>query len=1215
MQLSGKFPGVSSRSYAALLTVLSFLVAVCGLSLPASAQTQMGAASQLTQMGALPNGGALGGGSPAGNSMGVNSLGNVIAGTSYGNSIAQFTPAGVVTTLGTFTYVGPVIVDSANNIYAGVLYNNLIVKIPYVSGTYAPITTPTYSMASCTGADTMECTVPNPLAGTAYSVNGYASMAFDKAGDLFFSSTNSGTTPNAIFECSVACLKNASTTPAVLVYQEPTSTTAQLYVGGLAVDASGNVFFTDSVTNGTLDSTASNLKEALALTATTFAAPTTLYTLTPAAPGNYDNQIDGVAVDANNVYFATVNDGIFAMPNTKGVVNKAGLFTVSNAGAKIMTTDGAGNFYIANYVNTGDAVERVSVGTVSAPSTAVGSFSAAPNVTVFLSDGTCTGTPPAAATFTSSNAEFSTTLGKICSANSLTGTATFSATVAFTPAGSGTRMATETGKDQLTNTLTFTATGTGTGGSAVTVATPTFSPAGGTYTATQTVALSDATAGSTIYYTTNGSMPTTASIAYTGPITVATTETIMAIGVATGDTNSTVASATYTINQPTAATPTFSPAGGTYASAQTVTLADTTTGAMIYYTTNGAMPTTASIAYTGPITVSSTETIMAIAVASGYGNSAVASAAYTINLPAAATPTFTPAGGTYTSAQTVTLADTTAGAKIYYTLDGSAPTTSSTPYTAPISVGSSETINALATAPNYTASATGTAAYTINLPAAAAPAFSVAGGTYNSNQTVTLSDTTAGAAIYYTTNGSTPTTSSMLYTGAITVSSSETIMALATATNYSSSAVSAATYTLVAAAPTFTPAGGTYTSVQSVTIADATAGAKIFYTTDGSMPTTSSTLYTGPVSVGTSETLTAVATFTGYSNSAATNAAYTINLPAAASPTFTPGAGTYTAAQTVTIADATTGAAIYYTINGSVPTTSSTLYTGPISVATSETIMAIATASGSSTSAVASAAYVINLPVSVAAATPAISPASGSYATAQTVTITDSTPGAVIYYTTNGSVPTANSTVYTTAITVSVSETVSAIAVAPGFLTSATATAMYTIGTVTPSFSISVTPGALTVMDGSTGTVALNVIPTNGFSSAIALSCSGLPLGATCTFAPATLTPSGTGPMTDTVTISTAALTSSTRPETRLPLPGSILGGATAAAALCMIGFRRRRKMQALLLLLIGLAGLGMMTGCGSSSTPNHTPVVTVITITATSGNFSPAVPVTLTVN
>jgi hypothetical protein len=81
---------------------------------------------------------------------------------------------------------------------------------------------------------------------------------------------------------------------------------------------------------------------------------------------------------------------------------------------------------------------------------------------------------------------------------------------------------------------------------------------------------------------------------------------------------------------------------------------------------------------------------------------------------------------------------------------------------------------------------------------------------------------------------------------------------------------------------------------------------------------------------------------------------------ATATPTFSPAAGTYTDEQTVTISTGTTGAAIYYTTNGTTPTTSSTLYTGPITVSKTETVKAISHFSGWATSSVGSAAYTID---------------------------------------------------------------------------------------------------------------------------------------------------------------------------------------------------------------------------------------------------------------
>jgi LysM repeat protein len=223
-----------------------------------------------------------------------------------------------------------------------------------------------------------------------------------------------------------------------------------------------------------------------------------------------------------------------------------------------------------------------------------------------------------------------------------------------------------------------------------------------------------------------------------------------------------------------------------------------------------------------------------------------------------------------------------------------------------------------------------------------------------------------------------------VYSGPITVSATETLEAIAVATGYTNSPVATAAYTIAATAlpaPAFSPAPGTYTSPQSVTIGDATAGATIYYTTNGSTPTTSSTVYSGPITVSATETLEAVAVETGYANSAVTTAAYTIAAAALPAPTFSPAAGSYTAAQSVTISDATAGTTIYYTTNGSTPTTSSTVYSGPITVSATETLQAIAVATGYPNSAVTTAAYTIQSGFSISLAPTSLSLAPGQSAT------------------------------------------------------------------------------------------------------------------------------------------------------------------------------------------------------------------------------------------
>jgi RHS repeat-associated protein len=116
----------------------------------------------------------------------------------------------------------------------------------------------------------------------------------------------------------------------------------------------------------------------------------------------------------------------------------------------------------------------------------------------------------------------------------------------------------------------------------------------------------------------------------------------------------------------------------------------------------------------------------------------------------------------------------------------------------------------------------------------------------------------------------------------------------------------------------------------------------------------------------------------------------------AAPPAFSPVAGTYSTAQTVSISDSTPGAVIHYTVDGSTPTVSSPVYTGAITVAATETLKAIAMAAGYYNSSVDSAAYTINLPVTVS-----VSPSSTTLYAGQpqqfTATVTNTSNTAVTW--------------------------------------------------------------------------------------------------------------------------------------------------------------------------------------------------------------------------
>ena len=155
-----------------------------------------------------------------------------------------------------------------------------------------------------------------------------------------------------------------------------------------------------------------------------------------------------------------------------------------------------------------------------------------------------------------------------------------------------------------------------------------------------------------------------------------------------------------------------------------------------------------------------------------------------------------PDAGTYSSAQTVTLSETVPGASIFYWLSGTVSTDGFVPYTGPIQLveGGVEVLQTYASETGYQQSSTTSATYFLNLPALPPPVVSPAGGSYPGAQTVTITESVAGATIYYTTDGSVPTTSSAKYTGAITVSSSETVVAIALVNGYNLSAPASAQY-------------------------------------------------------------------------------------------------------------------------------------------------------------------------------------------------------------------------------------------------------------------------------------------------------------------------------------------------------------------------------------------------------------------------------------
>lgn len=530
------------------------------------------------------------------------------------------------------------------------------------------------------------------------------------------------------------------------------------------------------------------------------------------------------------------------------------------------------------------------------------------------------------------------------------------------------------------------------------------------------------------------------------------------------------------------AAPVFSPGGGSYSAAQNVSISSATAGAVIHYTLDGSTPTATSPIYGTPITVSNSGTLKAIASLNGV-DSTITSAAYTISSTgaggggsggaAAYTQGMDYANGVATlwfqadatqvawvdahydagtGLQNVRTGYNSGTARFEQKLTVAAGTVvkySFTYYTN--GFGASDTPQFSATA----GSGGGTGG------TVATPSFSPAGGTYTGAQSVTISSATSGATIHYTTDGSTPTASSPTYAGAITVSSSLTLKAVASKSGMTDSAVGSAAYTINTQTSGFSQGvselGSTATiwfkssANQNFVILHYQVGSASqvnpkmsFNSSLGRYESTLSGLSAGQV-------ITYSFTYSPVGGSQTDSPTFTYKMGTGngiAKPTFSPTPGTYGSAVNVTLATAAPGGVIRYTTDGSAPNNLSPQYTGPISVTSAMTINAISVLSDGSQSGTASGTYVVST-TGGKVSTPVFSLASGSYPSAIDVTLGSATNGAVIRFTTDGSTPTASSPAYGGPIPLTANTTVKAIALKPGMTTSDVASASYTVGTGT----------------------------------------------------------------------------------------------------------------------------------------------------------------------
>jgi hypothetical protein len=553
---------------------------------------------------------------------------------------------------------------------------------------------------------------------------------------------------------------------------------------------------------------------------------------------------------------------------------------------------------------------------------------------------------------------------------------------------------------------------------------PVFTPGGGSYTSSQPVTITDASPTPTIYYTTNGTTPTHSSAVYSAAIPVSATTTITAIASSPGMIDSAPVSATYTISSGSGATINYSQGFANDAGLQLNGSADLDDSRL--QLTNGGLNEASSAFYTTPIDIRNFTTDFTIQISDAIADGMT----FTIQNSAQGASAIGLSGGNlgYGGGGTTGIQKSIAIKFDIYSnngegtdstglyQNGASPILPSINMTSSgVSLLSGDGIQAhivyngttlTMTLTDAIVNKTFTQSWTVNLPAivggntayvgftggsggksssqkvetwtltstppsspaAATPTITPGTESFAGNLSVSISDTTTGATIYYTTDGTTPSPgagTTLAYGAPFTITGTSSVSAIATAPNFSTSAMATVMYTQsLAATPSIAPSTESFHGTVNVTVTDATTGASIYYTTDGSTPSPgvgTTKQYAGGFAVTSSATVNAMATAAGYAASGMTSATYTQQT--VATPTISPAPGAYTNSVPVTITDATSGATIYYTTDGSSPIqgagTTQAYPTGGFSLSASATVRAVAIAAGYITSAGASSTYAV----------------------------------------------------------------------------------------------------------------------------------------------------------------------------------------------------------------------------------------------------------------
>ncbi len=321
-------------------------------------------------------------------------------------------------------------------------------------------------------------------------------------------------------------------------------------------------------------------------------------------------------------------------------------------------------------------------------------------------------------------------------------------------------------------------------------------------------------------------------------------------------------------------------------------------------------------------------------------------------------PTFSPEAGTYTEAQTVTISCATENATIYYTVDGTTPDMNSTVYSEPLSITGTTTVKAFAVKDDMDDSEVATATYTIVTPQNGDFGLVSSANDITTDGTYLLVCVSAGTAATSTVS------SSALQTASVAITDN-----VITTTYNAESKPYAVTIETAAGGYYIRLNNGKYVNNASgtgIAAGETASSVWAFNSYDGGMivqnTSNSNRFIGGSTAAGTTYKAYAASNLGGEANPVVMLFKKDLvpSTESVATPTFSPEAGTYTEAQTVTISCATENATIYYTVDGTTPDMNSTVYSEPLSITETTTVKAIAVKEGFIDSEVAEAEYVIS---------------------------------------------------------------------------------------------------------------------------------------------------------------------------------------------------------------------------------------------------------------